>query len=256
MEETVTAYRSALLSRLAAEDPHRIYAEPLDPVKLGIPHYRLVIKHPMDLRTIQCRIEDGDYGSGEEGEEAERLCWQDDAAFFDDVARVYLNGIRFFPPASRAHRIARRLLQVAREARDDALAQIKAVREREAREEREQQRAMDALDAAEAEAASSAATASARGKAKRQQPPTRGAAIPYYVIREMMSVIPGLPPDLIGEIVLILRPSAKLEEEVEVDLHREPIEAVFRVRALLDARKVKYAYSGEEEGEGGGGTQN
>ncbi|PGG98273.1 hypothetical protein AJ79_08910 [Helicocarpus griseus UAMH5409] len=41
----------------------RFFREPVDPVKLNIPNYPLVIKHPMDLRTIEEKLKANSYSS-------------------------------------------------------------------------------------------------------------------------------------------------------------------------------------------------
>ncbi|PGG97525.1 bromodomain-containing factor 1 [Blastomyces parvus] len=41
----------------------RFFREPVDPVKLNIPNYPLIIKQPMDLRTIEDKLKSGSYTS-------------------------------------------------------------------------------------------------------------------------------------------------------------------------------------------------
>ncbi|KAL2365773.1 hypothetical protein RJZ56_001228 [Blastomyces dermatitidis] len=41
----------------------RFFREPVDPVKLNIPNYPLIIKQPMDLRTIEEKLKSGSYAS-------------------------------------------------------------------------------------------------------------------------------------------------------------------------------------------------
>ncbi|OJD22895.1 hypothetical protein ACJ73_05754 [Blastomyces percursus] len=41
----------------------RFFREPVDPVKLNIPNYPLIIKQPMDLRTIEEKLKSGSYNS-------------------------------------------------------------------------------------------------------------------------------------------------------------------------------------------------
>ena len=45
----------------------------MDPIALGIPDYPEVIKHPMDLRTIEQRLQSGEIQSKEEFIELMRL---------------------------------------------------------------------------------------------------------------------------------------------------------------------------------------
>lgn len=39
------------------------FREPVDPVALGIPHYKDIIKNPMDLRTIGSNISERKYST-------------------------------------------------------------------------------------------------------------------------------------------------------------------------------------------------
>ncbi|RHZ50064.1 putative transcription regulator BDF1 [Aspergillus thermomutatus] len=39
----------------------RFYREPVDPVKMNIPHYPQIIKHPMDLGTIERKLKNNEY---------------------------------------------------------------------------------------------------------------------------------------------------------------------------------------------------
>ncbi|KAJ3347173.1 hypothetical protein HDU83_002333 [Entophlyctis luteolus] len=50
-----------ILRKLQASNFASVFKEPVDPVALGIPTYFNVIKHPMDLRTIQRKLEAGAY---------------------------------------------------------------------------------------------------------------------------------------------------------------------------------------------------
>ncbi|KAI8618332.1 hypothetical protein BC830DRAFT_1109358 [Chytriomyces sp. MP71] len=54
--------KCAKILRKLQNDKHgTIFAEPVDPVKLNIPTYFSIIKHPMDLRTIQRKLESNLY---------------------------------------------------------------------------------------------------------------------------------------------------------------------------------------------------
>lgn len=52
------------------------FLEPVDPVKLNIPDYRRIIKHPMDLQTVRERMEDGVYESPDSFAEDMRLIFR------------------------------------------------------------------------------------------------------------------------------------------------------------------------------------
>jgi hypothetical protein len=42
-----------------------VFSEPVDPVKLGIPDYFDVIKHPMDLGTVKAQLSSGEIDTPE-----------------------------------------------------------------------------------------------------------------------------------------------------------------------------------------------
>lgn len=43
----------------------RFYREPVDPVKMNIPHYPQIIKHPMDLGTIERKLKNNEYNTAQ-----------------------------------------------------------------------------------------------------------------------------------------------------------------------------------------------
>ncbi|TPX38189.1 hypothetical protein SmJEL517_g00204 [Synchytrium microbalum] len=74
------------------------FLQPVDPTALGIPHYRTIIKHPMDLGTIRKRFEAGHY--------------TDPAEIEHDVRLVVGNAKKFNQPGEPVHEMARRLEQL------------------------------------------------------------------------------------------------------------------------------------------------
>lgn len=62
------------------------FQEPVDPVKLGIPDYPIVITNPMDLSTIKTKLATGQYS----------VPWQ----YIDDVSLMFHNAWRFNRPKS------------------------------------------------------------------------------------------------------------------------------------------------------------
>ncbi|KAI8818584.1 uncharacterized protein EV422DRAFT_498747 [Fimicolochytrium jonesii] len=50
-----------LLQKLQAHPAAAVFLQPVDPVALNIPHYTQVIKNPMDLGTIQKKLDSGSY---------------------------------------------------------------------------------------------------------------------------------------------------------------------------------------------------
>jgi len=43
-----------------------VFLQPVDPVALNIPHYRQIVKHPMDLSTMSQKLKNGEYGKASE----------------------------------------------------------------------------------------------------------------------------------------------------------------------------------------------
>ena len=72
-----------------------VFNTPVDPVQLGLPDYFDVIKKPMDLGTIQKRLEKGDYHSVD--------------AFKADVYLTFNNAMTYNEPASVVHDMAKEL---------------------------------------------------------------------------------------------------------------------------------------------------
>ncbi|KAK1138591.1 transcription initiation at TATA-containing promoter protein [Aspergillus melleus] len=62
----------------------RFYREPVDPVRMNIPHYPQFIKHPMDLGTIERKLKHNEYKSAQ--------------AVVDDFALMVNNALQFNGP--------------------------------------------------------------------------------------------------------------------------------------------------------------
>jgi len=69
-----------------------VFNEPVDPVKLGIPQYFEIIKHPMDLGTVKKRLDRGYY--------------TDVSQFAQDVRLVFNNAQQFNKPETDVHKMA------------------------------------------------------------------------------------------------------------------------------------------------------
>ncbi|KAF9604395.1 hypothetical protein IFM89_006404 [Coptis chinensis] len=85
----------ALLSRLMAHDYGWVFNVPVDVVKLNIPDYFTVIKHPMDLGTVKSKISSGQYSSP----------W----GFLSDVRLAFSNAMTYNPPTNDVHIMAKTL---------------------------------------------------------------------------------------------------------------------------------------------------
>jgi TolA-binding protein len=72
---------SELLREMTKLPQARWFLEPVDHIKLGIPEYPKIIKHPMDFGTIRSKVENNEYDTIE--------------AFAEDMRLVFRNAITF-----------------------------------------------------------------------------------------------------------------------------------------------------------------
>ena len=82
----------ALLKRLMLHQFGWVFNEPVDTVKLNIPDYFTIVKHPMDLGTIKGKITSGAYSNPME--------------FAADVRLAFSNAKTFNPPGNDVHMMA------------------------------------------------------------------------------------------------------------------------------------------------------
>ncbi|CAN1802161.1 Transcription factor GTE10 [Linum perenne] len=81
-----------LLNRLMTHQYAWVFNTPVDIVKLNIPDYFNVIKHPMDLGTVKSKITSGEYSSP--------------LAFAADVRLTFANAMKYNPPGNDVHIMA------------------------------------------------------------------------------------------------------------------------------------------------------
>jgi Bromodomain len=91
------------------------FSEPVDPVALGIPNYFQVVKEPMDLRTINRRMEAGDITTPEEFARLSRLVFENAMTFNID-------------PAHSVHQAARNLLVMFNQKFRDVERMVQTIR--------------------------------------------------------------------------------------------------------------------------------
>ncbi|XP_012079887.1 transcription factor GTE10 isoform X2 [Jatropha curcas] len=84
-----------LLGRLMTHQFAWVFNEPVDIVKLNIPDYFTVIKHPMDFSTIKGKIASGRYSSP--------------LGFAADVRLTFANALKYNPPGNDVHFMAEAL---------------------------------------------------------------------------------------------------------------------------------------------------
>ncbi|KAH1128702.1 hypothetical protein J1N35_000080 [Gossypium stocksii] len=88
----LTKQCEGLLKRLMGHQYGWVFNEPVDVVKLNIPDYFNVIKHPMDLGTIKKKIDSGGYASP--------------LQFYADVRLTFSNAMTYNPPGNDVHVMA------------------------------------------------------------------------------------------------------------------------------------------------------
>nr|XP_004500666.1 transcription factor GTE10-like [Cicer arietinum] len=84
-----------LLNRLMTHQFGWVFSEPVDAVKLNIPDYFTVIKHPMDLGTVRDRLTSGKYSNPMD--------------FAADVRLTFSNAMTYNPPGNDVHTITETL---------------------------------------------------------------------------------------------------------------------------------------------------
>lgn len=62
------------------------FLEPVDPIAMGIPHYPEIIKNPMDLSTVERKLDSQEYDGSED--------------FEADIRLIFSNCYTFNPPGS------------------------------------------------------------------------------------------------------------------------------------------------------------
>ncbi|CAM9156434.1 unnamed protein product [Heterosigma akashiwo] len=70
-----------LVRQLTKFDRQGIFHEPVDPEGQGIPHYREIIKNPMDLATIKDKFKNKKYKSRKEVMLDIKLIWDNSLTF-------------------------------------------------------------------------------------------------------------------------------------------------------------------------------
>ncbi|KAL3526154.1 hypothetical protein ACH5RR_014526 [Cinchona calisaya] len=81
-----------LLKKLMSHEYAWVFNTPVDIVKLNIPDYFKVIKHPMDLGTVKCKLSSGVYSSPFD--------------FLADVKLTFSNAMTYNPPGNDFHIMA------------------------------------------------------------------------------------------------------------------------------------------------------
>ena len=87
---------------------------PVDPIQLNIPDYFNIIKNPMDLSTIECKLKQGKYGrvppGGQYSSPIAKMLY---GPFYSDIMLMFNNAMIFNPKGDWVHNIASNLKGLA-----------------------------------------------------------------------------------------------------------------------------------------------
>ncbi|XP_073099205.1 LOW QUALITY PROTEIN: transcription factor GTE10 [Elaeis guineensis] len=203
-----------LLKRLMSHQYGWVFNTPVDPVKLQIPDYYTVIKHPMDLGTIKCRIASGFYSSPQ--------------AFVDDVRLTFANAMSYNPPGNDVHIMADTLRKFF-EARWKPIEKKLAAAVAHIKPETE------------------ATNLDLQSKKRKAAAMNHNIVVPENVKPKMTDVerqvlgrrLESMPGDLPEHIIDFLRQRSDNgnqtnEEEIEIDIDSLSDDTLFELRKLLD----------------------
>lgn len=209
-----------LLDNMRSHQFGWVFNEPVDVVKLNIPDYFNVIKHPMDLGTVRSKMASGEYASPLE--------------FAADVRLTFSNAMTYNPPGNDVHFMAKTLSKFFE-------ARMKAIEKKLPVTTDEQSVPSRACDHIESEITMQIPPA------KRKKTMTQdGASVKPEPVRQIMTgderlklstELEALLGELPESIVDFLREQSAgqtNEEEIEIDIEALSDDTLFRLRKLLD----------------------
>ncbi|KAL7525283.1 hypothetical protein ACHAXR_000931, partial [Thalassiosira sp. AJA248-18] len=140
-----------ILAELQEADIQHIFAAPVDPIALGIPTYPDVIKEPMDLGTIQTKMDHNEIESPEEFSHLVRLTFQNAVTFNtlpDNIVHVTARNllgkfIKKFGTIDKAFNAAKKNKKLTKAERNEIKRKEKEAAKdvkRKAKEEKERKR--------------------------------------------------------------------------------------------------------------------
>ncbi|OAY80454.1 Transcription factor GTE9 [Ananas comosus] len=201
----------SLLKRLMAHQYGWVFNTPVDVVKLNIPDYYQVIKHPMDLGTVKSRITSGAYSSPSD--------------FVSDVRLTFTNAMTYNPPGNDVHIMANTMSKFFETRWKPIEKKLAAA---DAALKRETQEAKPVL----------------QSKKRKEPPVNHDIALPERTKPKMtdeqkLNLSRQLEP-LVGEmpdhIVDFLRSRSKQtsEDEIEIDIDSLSDDTLFELQKLVD----------------------
>jgi len=117
---------SRILSDAIKQDIYRWFSDPIDPVALNIPDYFQVIKNPMDLKTVQAKIQQGEI--------------PDHTTFYEHMKLVFNNCLTYNKPSPQNEYLLKMCRDIGTKFEKDYEKYLKMMRQRKEEEDARQQR--------------------------------------------------------------------------------------------------------------------
>ncbi|TYI67124.1 hypothetical protein E1A91_D09G276600v1 [Gossypium mustelinum] len=200
----------ALLNRLMQDNFGWVFSSPVDVVKLNIPDYFTVIKHPMDFGTVKKKITSGQYASPLD--------------FAADVRLTLSNAMTYNPPGNDVHIMAETLSKYF-EARWKAIEKKLPI-------------TMNVVDAMPSIAAEHPIKKITPKESILKSEPVRQMMTDQekpQLSTELESLLGELPENIIDFLKEHSSTEGQMgEEEIEIDIDALSDETLFQLRKLLD----------------------
>ncbi|KNA24476.1 hypothetical protein SOVF_015290 [Spinacia oleracea] len=211
-----------LLSWLMTNQYGWVFNDPVDVIKLNIPDYFTVIKHPMDFGTIRNKLSRGEYTNP--------------LAFAADVRLTFSNALTYNPPGNDVHFMAQTLSK--------SFEQRWKVIEKKIPTKTDVQGLPSHLDAP----IRNEPTAHHIPPSKKKKVAPVGYAVKSQPIKKVMTLderrnlsaeLEGLIADLPDTIIEFLKANSSAdgqgnEDEIEIDIDALSDDVLFKLRKLLD----------------------
>ncbi|XP_059441688.1 transcription factor GTE10-like isoform X2 [Corylus avellana] len=209
-----------LLENMRSHQFGWVFNEPVDVVKLNIPDYFTVIKHPMDLGTVRSKMTSGEYASPME--------------FAADVRLTFANAMTYNPPGNDVHFMAKTLGKYFE-------ARMKAIEKKLPVTTDEQSVPSRAGDHIESEITMQIPPAK-----RKKTIPRDDASVKPEPVRQIMTgeerlklsteleALLGELPESIVDFLKEQSAGQANEEEIEIDIGALSDDTLFKLRKLLD----------------------
>lgn len=204
----------SLLKSLMQHKYSWVFKSPVDVVKLNIPDYFNIIKHPMDLGTIKKRLASGSYSNP--------------MAFASDVRLTFTNAMTYNPPGNDVHIMADALNKIFEKKWkpiDQKLAAAAEVMKREKESAKSESSSMPKNRKASTE---NGVTISIDNK------PKMSFVEKQKLSNRLQSQIDEMPNHIIEFLRQKTNNDKSNEDEIEIDIESLDDETLFELQRLLD----------------------